>query len=262
MSIIIWNTKNKERGACMPKFFVNKNQVKDGNIEIIGEDVKHIEKVLRYEKGDTIMVCDGEGADYLCEIIELVKDKVVTQIVDMNSTYAEPNVKITIYQGLPKGDKMESIIQKSVELGVGKIVPVAMKNSVVKIDDIKKEQKKIERWNKISESAAKQCGRGVIPKVDSILSFDDALKDANKSDLKILLYENEKKLTIAKIFDINNIYGSISVFIGPEGGFSESEIDKAKKNNFNITTLGNRILRTETVSTVILSILMYCMGEI
>ncbi len=246
----------------MPKFFVEKNQINNDMINIIGKDVKHIQRVLRYDIGDELTLCDGEGMDYQCKIIKFLDDKIITQIIDENKAYTEPNVKITIYQGLPKSDKMEYIIQKSVELGVDTIIPVAMKTSVVKIDDSKKEEKKVERWNKIAESAAKQSGRGAVPKVEGVMNFSQAIEHCKDSELKILLYEKEKKLTIHEIFDISNKYKSICVFIGPEGGITEDEIEKAKNANIRIVSLGDRILRTETVSTVILSILMYCMEEI
>ncbi|OGO84950.1 MAG: hypothetical protein A2Y22_05620 [Clostridiales bacterium GWD2_32_59] len=245
----------------MPKFFIDENQINGDNIVIIGEDVKHI-KVFRCKIDDIITLCQMKKYDYECKIVQIDSEKVIAKIVSKKEINSEPGVNITIYQGLAKGDKMEYIIQKAVELGVNRIVPLITKNTVVKIDDIKKEEKKIERWNKISEAAAKQTGRGIIPKVDRIMTLDEAIEDNKDNDLKILLYENEKKLTIHQIFGINREYRNIGVFIGPEGGLQEFEVKKAKENDIKVITLGNRILRTETVSTVILAIIMYSMGEI
>ncbi|HCC06859.1 MAG TPA: 16S rRNA (uracil(1498)-N(3))-methyltransferase [Clostridiales bacterium] len=245
----------------MPKFFIDENQINGDNIVITGEDVKHI-KVFRCKLDDIITLCHMERYDYECKIIQIDADKVIARIVNKKEINSEAKTNVTIYQGLAKSDKMEYIIQKAVELGVNRIVPLITKNTVVKIDDIKKEERKLERWNKISEAAAKQAGRGMIPKVDRIMTLDEAIADNKDNDLKILLYENEKKLTIHQIFDISIEYKNISVFIGPEGGLQESEVKKAKENDIKVITLGNRILRTETVSIVILAIIMYNMGEI
>lgn len=240
----------------MPRFFVKSNQIKQDNIEILGEDIKHIKNVLRKNIGDKIEICDSEsGKSYNCEITQLYDNSILTHIIEEYPEISSP-IQVDIFQGLPKSDKMELIIQKSVELGVNKIIPVSMKRCVVKLDN-KESVKKIARWQKISESAAKQCGRNNIPEISNVISLKDI--DVSQYDVLIVCYENEKvntlKAELAKINTDSEI--KIGVVIGPEGGLDEQEVELLKNNGAKIVTLGNRILRTETVALNILSILMY-----
>lgn len=240
----------------MPRFFVKSNQIKQDNIEILGEDIKHIKNVLRKNIGDKIEICDSEsGKSYNCEITQLYDNSILTHIIEEYPEISSP-IQVDIFQGLPKSDKMELIIQKSVELGVNKIIPVSMKRCVVKLDN-KESVKKIARWQKISESAAKQCGRNNIPEISNVISLKDI--DVSQYDVLIVCYENEKvntlKAELAKINTDSKI--KIGVVIGPEGGLDEQEVELLKNNGAKIVTLGNRILRTETVALNILSILMY-----
>lgn len=240
----------------MPRFFVKSNQIKQDNIEILGEDIKHIKNVLRKNIGDKIEICDSEsGKSYNCEITQLYDNSILTHIIEKYPEISS-SIQVDIFQGLPKSDKMELIIQKSVELGVNKIIPVSMKRCVVKLDN-KESVKKIARWQKISESAAKQCGRNNIPEISNVISLKDI--DVSQYDILIVCYENEKvntlKAELAKINTDSKI--KIGVVIGPEGGLDEQEVELLKNNGAKIVTLGNRILRTETVALNILSILMY-----
>lgn len=240
----------------MPRFFVKSNQIKQDNIEILGEDIKHIKNVLRKNIGDKIEICDSEsGKSYNCEITQLYDNSILTHIIEKYPEISSP-IQVDIFQGLPKSDKMELIIQKSVELGVNKIIPVSMKRCVVKLDN-KESVKKIARWQKISESAAKQCGRNNIPEISNVITLKDI--DVSQYDVLIVCYENEKvntlKAELAKINTDSKI--KIGVVIGPEGGLDEQEVELLKNNGAKIVTLGNRILRTETVALNILSILMY-----
>lgn len=240
----------------MPRFFVKSNQIKQDNIEILGEDIKHIKNVLRKNIGDKIEICDSEsGKSYNCEITQLYDNSILTHIIEKYPEISSP-IQVDIFQGLPKSDKMELIIQKSVELGVNKIIPVSMKRCVVKLDN-KESVKKIARWQKISESAAKQCGRNNIPEISNVITLKDI--DVSQYDVLIVCYENEKvntlKAELAKINTDSEI--KIGVVIGPEGGLDEQEVELLKNNGAKIVTLGNRILRTETVALNILSILMY-----
>ena len=240
----------------MPRFFVKSNQIKQDNIEILGEDIKHIKNVLRKNIGDKIEICDSEsGKSYNCEITQLYDNSILTHIIEEYPEISSP-IQVDIFQGLPKSDKMELIIQKSVELGVNKIIPVSMKRCVVKLDN-KESVKKIARWQKISESAAKQCGRNNIPEISNVITLKDI--DVSQYDVLIVCYENEKvntlKAELAKINTDSKI--KIGVVIGPEGGLDEQEVELLKNNGAKIVTLGNRILRTETVALNILSILMY-----
>ncbi len=241
----------------MPKFFVNKEQI-EKQITILEEDAKHIKTVLRKKEGEKLIICDGEGIDYICSINCFEQNTVIVDIIEKQYCESEPPIKITLFQGLPKADKMELIIQKCVELGVDSIVPVATEHSVVKLD--KKEQKKLERWQKIAEAAAKQSGRGKIPQIGNILSFEQALQQSKKMDSAIIPYEKEQKRNLKEF--IKCFRGkSIGVFIGAEGGFSEQEIAQAIEQNVIPVTLGKRILRTETAGMITTAILIYEMEQ-
>lgn len=243
----------------MPKFFVENAEIQENEcqVQLFGENEKHIKTVLRAKIGEEITVCDGAGMDYLCEIVSL-EDGVTAKILEKMPCEAEPKTQITLYQGLPKADKMELIIQKCVELGVVKIVPVATTRAIVKLD--KKENKKIERWQKIAEAAAKQSGRGIIPQMgERVLTFAQAVQEAKALDLAIIPYEKEQEQdlhTIVKQFSGQ----SIGIFIGPEGGFAEEEITLAQQNGVQPVTLGKRILRTETAGMTTVAILLYELG--
>lgn len=238
----------------MPKFFVDKNNIGEKNIEITGDDAKHISTVLRAKVDDEIIICDGYGTDYLCRLIGINKKQILAKIIKKYENNNEPDLKITLYQGLPKGDKMDLVIQKCIEIGVDRIIPVITDNTVVKIGE--KAEKKYIRWNKIAESAAKQCGRGKIPRVDKILYFKDAVMSSKTLDNAIIPYENEKKTSIKEF--VKSFNGkSLGVFIGPEGGFSENEINLCRENNISSVSLGKRILRTETAGLVTSVILLY-----
>lgn len=242
----------------MPRFFVKKEQIEKNNIIITGEDVKHIKNVLRKKQGDNIEICNQDsGESYTCEIEEVENEKVLTKIIEKLQVCYD-SIKVDIYQGLPKADKMELIIQKSVELGANSIIPVAMKRCVVKIEP-KEETKKISRWQKIAESAAKQCGRDKIPIIKSITTTKDILTNINDYDVVLVAYENEKENTLKqelkKLKEQSNV--KIAILIGPEGGLEEKDVEKLKENGAKIITLGNRILRTETVALNMLSIIMY-----
>ena len=243
----------------MPKFFVDKKQISDENIIITGDDAKHIKTVLRSKVGDKLTLCDGDSNDFLCEIQDFQGNDINTLILEKIESVAEPRVKITLFQGMPKADKMELIIQKCVELGIDRIVPVMTEHTIVKLDKKDKEAKKIERWQKISESAAKQSGRGKIPLIENVIDFKNAILEANKLDGAIIPYEKEEKNGIKSF--VNSFNGkSIGVFIGPEGGFAESEIKFALEQGVFPVTLGKRILRTETAGLATVSILLYELG--
>lgn len=238
----------------MAKFFVDNQFIKDDKVFINGENKKHMTNVLRLKIGDNIEISSGDGFDYICQIEQITETEVVAKIIDCFGNESEPKVKITLYQGLPKAEKMELIIQKCVELGIDKIVPVNTDRCIVKLAG--KEDKKIARWNKISESAAKQSRRGKIPVVEPVLNFEKAIEKAKCDDLTIIPYEKEQNNNLKTV--VKNFKGkSISIFIGPEGGFSEKEIDFAIKNNVMPITLGKRILRTETAGFVTTAILLY-----
>jgi len=242
----------------MPRFFVKSEQVQEKQITIIGEDVRHIKNVLRKQIKDEIEICNQEdGKTYECEIIKIEENKILTQILKENRT-EENKVEVDIYQGLPKSDKMELIIQKSVELGVNAIIPVELKRCVVKIQ-AKEENKKIERWQKIAESAAKQSGRNTVPEIRKITNIQEISNNKKDYDIVIVAYENEKENTLKReLLKIDkNQKVKIAIIIGPEGGLEEKEVEILKSTGAKVVTLGKRILRTETVALNVLSIIMY-----
>lgn len=240
----------------MYQFFVEEDAVFANGILIAGADVNHIRNVLRMKPGEQIRVSTSSGENYLCRISEFNESGVLAEIAgEMPAT--ELSSRIVLYQGLPKSDKFEFIIQKAVELGAAEIVPVAMKNCVAKPDEKKVENKR-KRWQSIAESAAKQSKRSVIPSVHGMISFRDAVEAAAAFDIGLVCYENERGMSGTRaIIEAIRPGQSIAVFIGPEGGFDASEIALAKEAGMRTVSLGNRILRTETAGLAMLSVLMY-----
>ncbi|NLP35730.1 MAG: 16S rRNA (uracil(1498)-N(3))-methyltransferase [Clostridiales bacterium] len=246
----------------MHRFYVSMDQIHGDRINIIGKDVNHIKNVLRMKPGDEIIICNGQGKDCYCIIDTVSEREITTKILSEQETGTELKTKITLYQGIPKKDKMELIIQKSVELGVYEIVPVMTKRVIVKLEDKKKELKKLERWQMIAESAAKQSGRGIIPIVRPVISYKEAILKSSSMDLGVVPYENAEGIGYTrKIMNQINQYSTIGIFIGPEGGFDHTEIDFARENNIHPITLGKRILRTETAGLAILSMMMLSLEE-
>ena len=244
----------------MYQFFVEASQVGPEEITILGEDVNHIKNVLRMKPGEQIRISSLSGEDYFCEVAGMEKDKVVARILYQDHESRELPVQITLFQGLPKGDKMELIIQKAVELGVYEIIPVAMKNCVVSLDE-RKAEAKVKRWQAIAESAAKQAKRSIIPKVGSVMTFGEAADYARGLDVRLLPYENERGMEHTRqVVGSLKREGSLGVFIGPEGGFDKKEIE-AVRGDMELLSLGNRILRTETAGMTMLSILLYHLEE-
>ena len=243
----------------MPKFFVNSKQIKKEIITVSDSDVNHIKNVLRLNLEDEIQICDiSNKQNYLCEIVEIKKDTINCKIIKKLESNVESNVEISIFQGIPKSEKMELIIQKSVELGVYNIIPTEMNRCVVKIND---SNKKIQRWQKISEVAAKQCGRNIIPEIKPIINIKNICNLIEKYDIVLVAYEKEEfnkfKFEIQKLEKKKSEKYKIAIIVGPEGGIEEKEVKMLKENGAKIVTLGKRILRTETVALNMLSVLMY-----
>lgn len=238
-------------------FYSNDYSINENNnIIITGNDLKHI-KVLRLTKGENIVICQSPNKEYYCSFKFIEDMSAVFDINEIKEVQAELPAKIYLFQGLPKKDKMEFIIQKAVELGVYEIVPVMTKRSVVKLD-FEKESKRLKRWQSICEAAAKQSGRGIIPKVTNIMNFNEAVNYAKDLDYNIIPYELATNVSQSKeIVSDACKNSSIGIFIGAEGGFDKDEIDLAFENNFKTITLGKRILRTETAGMTVLSILMF-----
>lgn len=239
----------------MHQFFVEDSQIGKEYVTITGSDVNHIKNVLRMRPGEKIRVSNSSGEDFFCEIAELTDTFVQADILNEEVPKTELPAKIYLFQALPKGDRMEYVIQKAVELGVYEIVPVQMQYCVVKLDE-KREEKKIRRWQAISESAAKQSKRSIIPKVRPALSFSDALAMANTCDVRLVPYENERGMAAtAKALKKIKADQSVSILIGPEGGFSEEEIMQTRET-MEAISLGRRILRTDTAAVCAVSAVM------
>ena len=247
----------------MYRFYVSADQLAEKEVFISGGDVNHIKNVLRLEVGDWIVACDGNGTDYVSRIQSICSDEVVASIEKVQPTGTELPVRITLFQGMPKKDKLELIIQKAVELGACEIVPVMTKRTGVKLSEEKKINKRLERWQSIAYAAAKQCDRGIIPTVHKPVSYEEALAMADQLDYNVIPYELQTGMEEArKIVDQACKQRSLGIFIGPEGGFEPEEVERAMTRNIHPMTLGKRILRTETAGMALLSILMFQMqGE-
>lgn len=254
----------------MSRYFVEKGADIGEIITISGEDFHHIKNVLRKRLGDTLTVSDGKGFEFKVSIKRVYTDCIEACVEEVFECDSESNLKLTLYQGLPKSDKMELIIQKCVELGVSRMVPVSTNRCVVKLD-AETAKKKIARWQKIAFEAAKQSNRGVVPTVELPMTLEEAVKASKSAQLSIIPYENEEASLREAIHGGRRLKGAngeldsnifeAAVFIGPEGGFEETEIEFARENGVKPVSLGPRILRTETAGLAVISILMYELGD-
>lgn len=241
----------------MSRFFVESNMVGNENIIIDSlDDVKHISKVLRLKVGSKIFISDGSNWEYECEIIEITKTIVESKIIDKQKFAREPKIRVTLFQGIPKHGKMDLVVQKAVELGVYKIVPVFMKRTI--INDEGGFSKKIKRFNAISYEAAKQCQRGLIPQITEAIKFEVALDILKTMDTIIFPYENEENLTLKDFLrGLENEIRDVGIIVGPEGGFSDEEATMLKNIGAPGCSLGKTILRTETASITAIAMTMY-----
>lgn len=241
----------------MYQFFVEDADVSGNMVTITGNDVNHIRNVLRMRQGEQIRISTQSGKNYFCVLSEIGEMAVFAEILSEDTCGTELNNRIYLFQGLPKSDKMELIIQKAVELGVTAVVPVVMKNCVVKLDE-KKAEAKTKRWQQIAESAAKQSKRSRIPEVYKPMRYAQAVSFAEELDVLLLLYENARGMAATKeAIEAIQSGMSVGVFIGPEGGFAPEEAELARNSGMQLISLGRRILRTETAGLTVLSILMY-----
>lgn len=244
----------------MHRFFIDKEQINEEEIIILGGDVKHIRDVLRMQENENLEVCCS-GTTYTCEILKLEKHKILTNILSSKEGINESKIHIALFQGLAKGSKLDFILQKGTEIGIKEFYPVATHRSVVKIKDNHKEDNKLERWESIVLEAAKQSKRDIVPIVNKVLTFDDMINLLKNEENIIIPYEDEVVYTIKE--GLQNLpAGKINIVIGPEGGFESSEIDKLKSIGGKVVTLGNRILRTETAGIVTATIILYELGNI
>jgi len=247
----------------MARFFTERDAVNEAanTITITGDDVNHMKNVLRSRVGDEITVCDGTGYEYRGMITVIEKSHVMVDIISKNLSETEPQVEICLFQGIAKGDRMEQLIQKSVELGVTRIVPVICKRTIVKFSGDRDMDNKRERWQRIAREAAKQCNRSVIPVVEKPVFFEEAIRAAGEYAIKFIPYEEEKELSLKSFMKNITEWGSTAFFIGPEGGFEAEEISLARQHGFATVSLGKRILRTETAGPTVIGILRYEYGD-
>ncbi len=247
----------------MPRFFVNKSDVCDGKITVTGEDAKHITLSLRARPGEIFTLCDCDGNDYMCALESADKTSVSFDIKEKIPNASEPSVDVTLFMALVKADKFEDVVQKSVELGVGTIVPVLTKRCVSRPDE-KGLNTKLERWNKIAKEAAGQCGRGIVPNVKQVLGIKSAFECMKQNDVSFVCYENEDGVSICDVLEKAAREGnkSYSFMVGPEGGFEQNEIALAKEMGIESVGLGKRILRAQTAPICTLSAIMYATGNL
>ena len=246
----------------MPKFFVTPDKITDNTIIIDTADVSHISRVLRLGAGDTLTVCDSRGIDYEARIGSVEEKRIVCDIISKKQSASEPPIEVTLFQGLPKASKMEYIIQKTTELGISKIVPVKLSRCVVKLDGEKEERKKTDRWQKISEAAAKQSGRGIVPKIDDIMTLREVIEKSKEFDIFFAPYECEQQKTLKEVLLSKDNVKTVGFIIGPEGGFDAAEAELLRNSGIDTVTLGKRILRTETAGEAVLAMTMYEIGDI
>lgn len=240
----------------MANFYIEKSDITENIATITGEEAQHISRVLRMKKGDNVTLCDGEGMFYDATLTDFSDKNVTAEITSSRKAETEPEVKLTIFQGVPKNPKLETIVQKLTEIGAVKIVPVDTSRAVAKLD----KSAKVDRLRKIAREAAKQSKRGIVPEVCDCVSFKNAVKMASESDLSIIAYEEETETSLKSALS-GKSPKTVSVMIGPEGGFEREEVELAKENGLVSVTLGKRILRTETAPLVIAGAILYELGE-
>lgn len=248
----------------MHRFFVEPENLNDGMARISGSDARHLRTVMRLGIGDEVCLIDGKGSEYTAKIEVCDNGDVVARVLDFRECVCEPEVKLTLLQAVPKGDKMDFIVQKCTELGTSKIVPCITQRCVTKLDG-KKAADRVTRWQRIALEAAKQCGRGTVPTVESVIPFEDAVHNIGekKDSLFLMPWELEKSLRLRDVLqERREGICSMTFAIGPEGGFAVDEVDVARENGALTVGLGSRILRTETAGMAVCTMVLYELGEI
>jgi len=242
----------------MPRFFMAGTNILGGMAIIKGRDAEHV-RVLRLRPGEDVIICDGQGTDYKCRLIKADKEQAEAEVIEVRPCPAEPSVKVTVLCGLPKGDKTDYIIQKCVEAGANEIMFFKSDRCIAKLDN---PEKKLERWQRIAEEAAKQSGRGIIPQVSWAGEYADALNVANQKDLALFMYETGEREALGDVLSANPGIETAAIVTGPEGGFAQFEADLARIVGLHLCSMGERILRCETAPVVALSALMYATGNL
>ena len=242
----------------MPRFFMAGTNIMGGMAIMTGRDAEHV-RVLRLRPGEDMIICDGKGTDYKCRLVKADREQVEAEVIEVVPCPAEPTVQVTVLCGLPKGDRTDYIIQKCVEAGASEIMFFQSDRCVAKPD---KPEKKLERWQRIAEEAAKQSGRGVIPQVSWAGDYADALNVANQKELGLFMYETGEREALNAVLEANSDVKTAAIVTGPEGGFAPFEADLARIVGLHICSMGERILRCETAPVVAVSALMYATGNL
>ena len=242
----------------MPRFFMAGTNILGGMAIMKGRDAEHV-RVLRLRPGEDMIICDGKGTDYKCRLVKADKEQVEAEVIEIVPCPAEPSVQVTVLCGLPKGDRTDYIIQKCVEAGASEIMFFQSDRCVAKPD---KPEKKLERWQRIAEEAAKQSGRGIIPQVSWAGEYADALNVANQKELGLFMYETGEREALNAVLEANSDVKTAAIVTGPEGGFAPFEADLARIVGLHICSMGERILRCETAPVVAVSALMYATGNL
>jgi len=246
----------------MPRFFVSDSDaVGENTITLTGEDARHLSLSLRARIGEKFTICDGNSREFLCTVSAVTKASVVLSIDSVTSSESEPSVEVTLYQALIKSDKFDDVVKRSVELGVGKIVPVETHFCVSRPDDASM-AKKVERWRRISREAAMQSGRGIIPTVTESISFDEAISLMKQDDASFVCYETTPHEPLERILPGIKSAKTLSFLVGPEGGIAKEEAQSALEAGIPLASLGKRILRTETAPLCVLSAVMFASGNL
>ena len=240
----------------MPRFFIDRSFINNGTAVLEGDNAHHITRSLRMKVGEELTLCDGEGNDYFCKIDNMTDKSVVCSVLSFSPCSAEPPYSATVFQGLAKGDRFDTVIQKSVECGATRIVPLMTKRCTVKLE-ASDYPKKCARWQKIAEEAAKQCGRGVIPKVEYPISFNEMLTRLKETELPLFCYENATHPIREDMEGLEKAPETVAIVIGPEGGFDEDEVARVLDSGAKPISLGKRILRTESAAPFVLACLSY-----
>lgn len=248
--------KYRKRGVILPRFFVNGSAVSDGYVKISGDDAFHIARSLRMRTGETVTVCDDGMKEYSCRLEKITDDEVVALILAEGQSMSEPPYEAVLYQALCKGDKFDTVVQKAVETGAKRIVPVLTARCTVRPDKKSLDAKQA-RWSRIAAEASKQSGRGIVVTVSPCMTFREAVSEAAKADVPLFCYEDERTVTLPSLLDGKPGAKTVSVFVGPEGGFDSAEAEAAERAGLRSCSLGRRILRTETASSFVLACLSY-----
>lgn len=242
----------------MTRFFVEQDICRDDTLSLTGENAQHA-KVLRLKAGETVLLCDGQGMEAVCFVTQISSDEITLSVKERRDSSSEASVQVSVYVAFPKADKLEHVIQKATELGAYEIVAFPSARCISRPDE-KSLKKKLERWQKIASSAAEQSGRGRIPQVLTLGSYQEALERAGKADKALLFYENEQATTLKMALSAES-FTTVSLMTGPEGGLEQAEVEKAEAAGLQVCTLGKRILRCETAPLCALSAVMYHAGE-